>query len=116
MNKVLTLGTVVAAIIIVIYFVKRDNSTEIKIYKDDPITLAAPALNSNETNAQRAEKMETVSSAYSQSSNSSANNSSARGIEQTQNAVDFNAPGAGTAQQKAGAAAAANKAYQESKQ
>ena len=45
---------------------------------------------------------------------SATNSAPAAPVEQTQNAVDFNAPGAGTADQKAGAAAAAGKAYRES--
>lgn len=116
MNKFLTISVVVLAIIALVYVVKQDNIPEIKAHKDAPASVTSPESKSDISIVQTAEKTPAASSSQPQSSASSELPTAAMVAEQTQNAVDFNAPGAGTAQQKAGAAAAATKAYQESKQ
>jgi hypothetical protein len=114
MNKFLTIGAVVVAISVAIYFEKKENSPVIPVQKYEQAATSLPTANAPASLT--AGKMANTSVTQAQSSTSSDINKPLAAIEQTQNALDFNAPGAGTAQQKAGAAAAANKAYQESKQ
>ncbi len=116
MNKYLVMGVLVALIGGMFYLTRDDAVPKIQEDKTLPVSTsqAAPAVNSPV--AQTNEKAAEISHSVAQLSSESQSSVTSITVEQTQNAVDFNAPGAGTAQQKANAAAAATKAYQEAKQ
>ena len=111
MNKYLAIAAVLALVMIAIYVGKRDDAPVVQLRLNQQATPVEQVLSANSAASSSVEKSLYVP----QPQALAVGQSSATNAEQTQNAVDFNAPGAGTAQQKAGAAAAATKAYQESK-
>lgn len=117
MNKYLLIGGFVAVVAGVAYVVTANKSPSVQAQNTLPIPTPEAF---SKADAQLANAPENVAAVTRSATRSSASESQSSlvsiTVEQTQNAVDFNAPGAGTAEQKAGAAAAANKAYQEAKQ
>jgi hypothetical protein len=116
MNKYLVIGVLVVLMGGVFYLTRNDAAP--KAQEDKTLTQStsehAPAV--NPAAAQANEKVTEIPHPVAQSSSESQSSVTIITVERTQNAVDFNAPGAGTAPQKANAAAAATKAYQEAKQ
>ena len=120
MNKYLIIGALIVFIGSVIYFTRTD---------DNPY-ITQSSQNQPASSHQQTQKIDAPANTQTNETtiNSAARSSIAKQIgespiiteqpqvEQTQNAVDFNAPGAGTAQQKANSANAATKAYEEAKQ
>lgn len=116
MNKYLVIGVLGVLIVGAVYLTKKDVAPTTQAPKSVSVSTSEQVSNAESPIASVSEKRVDASHPTVQSSNKSLSSITSTTIEQTQNAADFNAPGAGTAQQKAGAAAAANKAYQESKQ
>lgn len=116
MNKYLVIGVLLALVGGVFYLTKEDAAPKMLEDKTLPVSTSEHAPAVNPAAAQANEKVAEISHSVAQSSSESQSSVTSITVEQTQNAVDFNAPGAGTAQQKANAAAAATKAYQEAKQ
>lgn len=116
MNKYLIIAILVVLVAGAVYWTSNGETPATQTTNSPSVSAveAVTKVGTPVTNATESGKQATGAVTYI-SSNSQRSVTSIT-VEQTQNAVDFNAPGAGTAQQKAGAAAAANKAYQESKQ
>jgi len=115
MNKFLAICAMIAAVFAIFYASKKEITPETVVQKND-----SGVITSSESNptypAQTEERAAVLPSAKASVANLGASDKNPGGTGQPQNAVDFNAPGAGTAQQKSFAAAAATKAYKESQQ
>lgn len=116
MNKYLLIGVLAVLGAGAIYWMSGGIAPTTEESQSVPVSTSAQMLKADTPNTPVGEKPVDASHPTVQSSSASLSSVTSITVEHTQNAVDFNAPGAGTAQQKADAAAAANKAYQESKQ
>lgn len=117
MNKYLIIGALVVLAGGTFYLTRDDAAPKAQEDKSAPVSTSVPSPRIDYPAAQANEKTHEASQhPVTQASNASQSSVTSITVEQTQNAVDFNAPGAGTAQQKANAAAAATKAYQEATQ
>jgi len=120
MNKYLIIGALIVFIGSVIYFTRTDDNPYVTPSSQNQPVLSHQQTQKIDAPANTQTNETTVRSVARSSSAKQISESliitEQPQVEQTQNAVDFNAPGAGTAQQKANSANAATKAYEEAKQ
>jgi hypothetical protein len=116
MNKYLIVAILVVIVAGAIYWTSLGETSAVHATNGSSVSTPEAAIKVDNSVTSVAETSEKTPRAATHTSSESQRSVTSITVEQTQNAVDFNAPGAGTAEQKAGAAAAANKAYQESKQ